>query len=579
MNATQSGLEFAQSLLGEQGIFIDGTAFKTHLGANFFLRLTEAAPESALECLKRTVARWTKEELMQFTDGRREIVWALERIAMWRHLFADAARILLSLGEAENETFSNNASGVFVQLFSPAPASVAPTEASPEERFSVLLEAIESPSKVKRAIALRAYDQALESEHFVRSAGAEHQGLRKEPQLWKPKNYGEWWDAYRRVWTDLSRRMDSFEDDERRIAIDVLLKNFRGLIQNQHLASMVLSTLEELAGQAFSDKKALLGKLVQIIHYEGTKLPTENRKRLERLRDRLTGTDFSALLKRYAGMNLLEDDFDEENRRRDIRNARLEVVAKQAIENQELLRGELEWLVTNQAENGFAFGYELGRKDKGFDLLSLLLDAQESAGENASVYFLGGYFRALYQADRQKWEECLDNIGHSEKLATFLPELTWRSGPLTDRAALRVLNLAINGTIQFTAFRLFAYGSVINELPEETVRKWLHFLLECNNRVAVSICLNLIDYYYLDEKSKHRLPADTTARALTHDALFQKAEEIHSDQMDEYHWTEVGKAFVDRYPRMSLPLADKILQHFGEDETIIGGFTQQRKSF
>ena len=42
--------------------------------------------------------------------------------------------------------------------------------------------------------------------------------------------------------------------------------------------------------------------------------------------------------------------------------------------------------------------------------------------------------------------------------------------------------------------------------------------------------------------------------------------------MDEYHWTEVGKAFASLYPHKSLPLADKILQHFGEDGTIIAGF-------
>ena len=92
----------------------------------------------------------------------------------------------MSLGEAENETYSNNASGVFAGLFSPAPGSVAPTEASPEERFPVLKEALESTSKAKRLLALAASGAALQHGQFIRTIGSEYQGLR-ELTLWTPK--------------------------------------------------------------------------------------------------------------------------------------------------------------------------------------------------------------------------------------------------------------------------------------------------------------------------------------------------------------------------------------------------------
>ena len=105
---------------------------------------------------------------------------ALEKIAVWGKLFQDAARLLLVLGEAENENWGNNASGIFVGLFSPAYGQVAPTECSPQERFVVLKEAMESDSQERRKLALRACSTALETDHFSRMVGAEHQGLRKE---------------------------------------------------------------------------------------------------------------------------------------------------------------------------------------------------------------------------------------------------------------------------------------------------------------------------------------------------------------------------------------------------------------
>ena len=51
-------------------------------------------------------------------EVRRNLVYALERIAMLsKDAFPFVAKSLLILSSAENESFSNNSSGVFVQLF------------------------------------------------------------------------------------------------------------------------------------------------------------------------------------------------------------------------------------------------------------------------------------------------------------------------------------------------------------------------------------------------------------------------------------------------------------------------------
>ena len=232
-----------KEFLGPDGPFGDGEYLKTELGSRFFFALTEADSKAALSCLERTVGSWDRETLLQFTVGRRNVIWALEKIAMQRKLFAGAGKLLLALGEAENEGYSNNASGVFAELFSPGPGKVAPTKASPAERFPVLKEALEAGSKERRTLALRACDTALQSGHFSRIVGAEYQGLRPEDELWVPKTYGELWDAYRCVWKLLEEQLEHLPEDEHKAVVEVLLERARGIGRISELADMVVDTV------------------------------------------------------------------------------------------------------------------------------------------------------------------------------------------------------------------------------------------------------------------------------------------------------------------------------------------------
>ena len=89
-----------KELLGPNGPFQNDENLNTMLGSRFFSALTEADPKSALRCLMRMIGTWDRDALLQFTEGRRHVIWALEKIAMWSDLFTDAARLLLALGEA-----------------------------------------------------------------------------------------------------------------------------------------------------------------------------------------------------------------------------------------------------------------------------------------------------------------------------------------------------------------------------------------------------------------------------------------------------------------------------------------------
>ncbi len=573
---SEAASKIVKTLLGPDGPFQDNEYLKTRLGSRFFLALTEADPKSALRCLMLTLGTWDTENLLQFTIGRRDVIWALEKIAIWREFFVDAARLLLALGEAENESYSNNASGVFAGLFSPGSGRVAPTEASPAERLPVLKETFESDSKERRALALKACNAALESEHFVWGVGAEYQGLRNAPKLWKPETYSELWEAYRQVWQLLSEQLTRLSQDECKEVVDILLGRAEALAKIPNLSDMVVDTVITIVAKGYVSQKEVIETINRILYYDDSydnNLPIETRQRFEQLQGELVGSDFHSLMQRYVGMDLLEDHLETNKDGVDRVQLHLEKLAQQAAEDPTRLQAELSWLVTTEAKNGYKFGYELGERDNGFCLLPILLDAQRNAVDNASVYFLGGYFRVIFEKDLPQWEEQLDALVEDTKLNVMIPDLTHRSG-LTDRAGIRLLNLAQNGIIGINHFGTFVYGKVIENLSEKVFTTWIEFLLSFMDKSAISIALNLYHRYYDHRKSNIVLSRDLTFRLLTHPLLFGELDKGLFNQMTDYHWTEIGKEFVQLYPERNLELAKIMLAHFGEKRSIVGNYSK-----
>ena len=571
-----------EDLLGPNGPFRDDEYLKTRLGSRFFIALAEADPKSALRCLMRTIGTWDKDTLFQFTTGRRDVVWALEKIAMKRELFADAARLLLALGEAENEGWSNNASGVFAGLFSPGRGRVAPTEALPAERLPVLKEAFESGSKERRLLAVKACNEGLEFDRFSRLSGAEYRGLRNDIDFWEPKTYGELFDVYRQIWCLLSEQVARLPKDEREEAIGILIQRASHLAKRPNLSDMVIDTLQMLSDKIYVDNRLLIKIVVEFLHGNGKDLPDDIRHRWERLRDQLVGSDFHSMMQRYVAMNLLVDAVDENENYLEEGHPQIHILAQQAVEEPHLLQSELQWLVTTEAHNGYAFGYQLGKRDNGFVMLPVLLNAQRKAVENASPFFLGGYFRALFENNITEWEKQLDALVEDNRLNVLVAELTYLSG-LTDRAGLRLLKLAKSEIMDIKYFASFFGKRLTDSLSEKVFIEWIAFLLDCSDNLAVSIALKLYYFYYIHDKQEPTPPRDLTFQLLTRPTLFEnlpvlyKSLQLGHSMTDDY-WTEIANVFIDLYPEKDLEFVEQVVPHFGKKGTIFGEFDTETSS-
>ena len=565
--AAPNGPEFAKKMLTDGGVISNYELLNTDLGGRFFLALTEVDPDSALRTAQRVLGNKSRDDLLGFQQGRRAMIDALKRMAVWKQLFQPAARLLLALGEAETESWSNNASGEFADLFSLGIREVASSEAPPSERLLVLEEALASTSPERRRLGLQACRRALSGD-FSRTIGAEFQGIRREPELWNPSTYDEWYGSYRPIWELAAESSTHLEGEEKQLAVEVLLSTARNVIKAEWLVDMVINTIRGLASDQLVDRRVLINATTTILHYDGKRMGTEARRKLEELEQELSPNDFGSRMERYVAMELLEDRFDTEGNYVDQAQPRVEELAEEVIHAPLLLNTEMHWLVTERAAAGHRFGYELGKRDTDSAFLQPTLDALSAAGNKAGLSFVGGYLRALAERDPEEWESLLDVLSQDAVRAGWMVELTWRSGRLSEQSSQRLLRLIHEGTIAPETLRVFTYGALVRSLSLEDFASWVNELLKIDEAYGAAAALDLLVMY-------GGLPKELTLSILCHPSWFRSTSGNQIQAHDRFWWASTAESLCKLHPDVALELAGLLLQHFGETGTVADGFADE----
>lgn len=589
--SSPAATQIVEKLLGPNGIYRDISFLNSKTGADFFLTLSKASPKPAIRCLERLIDEQSKEKLLAFDKGRRQIVWALERMAEWKDLFSDAARILLRLGEAETESYSNNASGIFVDLFSNAYGEVAPSEAAPEDKIPILREAFNSSSKERRALAIKACDKALEIDHFSRMHGTHSETFHRSPNRWIPKTWDEWFDAYRSIWNLVLEVINSLPEDERKEAAGVLLRNSFGVGKAPALVEMAISTIRDLLDNTYLEKNDVLENLTEFLWRDNERkkrgMPAMDagvKQKWEEFSKEIAPKDFSSLLQRYIAIDIHVEKYSEETGfATDLTKPIIEDLAQQALKNPEILEPEFDWLITEKAKRAYDLGYELGRADEEFSFLVKLIEIYitNDKRENLSPALLGGYLRALREKSEIGWENILDNLADITKIKRFIPSLTQASG-LTERGAIRIVDLFQKGEITFWELNRFQFGLQVQILSENTLKKWIEFLLSQTDAYAVNIALNYLHQYYVHDSSsknkKLKLPKNLAFKALTHKTIFDPYQAERFDQMGTFYWKLVAGKYINLFPNKSLKFAEFLIKNFGKDGCLNRGSDEAPKS-
>ena len=348
--------EYAKEILRSFLSSFDFKALNSSRGSEIFLSLSKADHSHAMDVLNKILSSCSREQLLDFSAGRRNIVWALAKIAWWKDTFASAASLLLKLADAENETWSNNATGTFVSLFQ---TFLGGSELAVWERYVVLKVALSSGNQNFQNLAIKAVAATLNLSHAFRTGGADEQGIIIPPPEWNPKSRK---DVDRAVYSSFELIENAVLLPNKEIqlsALRLILSRARELIQFGFL-DQVLSKFS-LIRKDYPELEAELIRTVEdIIHYDAKGLPVSTVEQVQTFRDKLIGNSYHDLMVRYVMVDLLEDHLEDGQT---ALNDKLKDLASKAICSPALLEIELNWLISSQAENAFFFGRVLGDID------------------------------------------------------------------------------------------------------------------------------------------------------------------------------------------------------------------------
>lgn len=517
----------------------------TKVGSEIFLSLAKADHMSAIETLERILGPLSREKLLEFATGRRNVVWALQKIGWWQDSFHRTVRLLLKLADAENETWSNNATGTFTQFFQ---TFLGGTCVPAWERHSILEEALILGNKSLQKLVLKGLNAAFNLLHATRNMVGEEQGTVVVPAEWNPRSREDLRKSVTSALKILDKAIVLPDSEIQTEATKVFLSHVRILLASG-FKDEVMERLRIINKIPELDKE-LVKTVERVIHYDSEKLPEDVIAVVRDFREKLIGGDFHGLMKRYVKSQLVQDQLKENREKVDgiVRN-----LAEESMKFPEKLMNELKWLVTQEAENGYIFGKFLAELDTECYWLDIILQATKDS-ESPSAYFLGGYLSSVKMRNTPFWEKILQQCYGDEILKKLLLEIIWRSGT-SDESAKLLIKMLKNQEIKPQEISLFNYGAWFSGVSASTFVEFLVTYHKIEDGKYAPVVLGMIDQYTDQHPSILTDAKDILLEYLMSPTIFEK-----HDTMTMYYWEKLSKKMMVRFDDTVPYFLDSILQ-------------------
>jgi hypothetical protein len=182
LNRTTTAAQVARHLCRVGGPLDSFEAIQDEGNASVINYLAQVDARATGDLLTRVLDTTSIDKLRELEGfARGEIREAVQRIAFLPETFEIGADLLLKLALAENESWANNCTGQFKQLF---PARLADTAADGQARLQLLDKLIARDDPELNKLVVGALESGAKVMHFCRSVGIESHGLRPALQPW-----------------------------------------------------------------------------------------------------------------------------------------------------------------------------------------------------------------------------------------------------------------------------------------------------------------------------------------------------------------------------------------------------------
>lgn len=234
-------------ILGDEGPFRSLESIADGRASRLLVQLAIISPGDVAKHLSGLINAASDDQLRNLKSIRRDLVWTLEKLVWHSATFELAADLLLRLAVAENETWSNNSSGIWLSLFGPM---LPATAAKPETRMSYLERVAADPHPAVRKLAAQAAAAAIDVRGGIVIVSGELQGGVIVERRGTPQTYEDLWD-YLRSGIGMLRAMVGDPDSSvREVAEKALVDAMHPMLENQAVRDTLFNALASLPTDA-----------------------------------------------------------------------------------------------------------------------------------------------------------------------------------------------------------------------------------------------------------------------------------------------------------------------------------------
>jgi hypothetical protein len=216
--------------------------------SSLLVQMAIVSSDETLAHISSLIRNASDEQLRTTKPTRRSLVWALEKLVWHRRTFPEAADTLLRLAQVEIETFGNNATGTWIELFG---LMLPGTAALPAERAAYLRSVALSSESDTRQLAVRAAARGLSIHEFIAISGEIQGGV-----IVEPRGAPASWDdvlEYQATMIQLLRSLvDDSSNEVAEAALNELIRAIGPLIDKHDLRPVLNDSLQSLSADALS---------------------------------------------------------------------------------------------------------------------------------------------------------------------------------------------------------------------------------------------------------------------------------------------------------------------------------------
>lgn len=493
-------------------------------GARYWKAFSMGAPQDAALHIEDLLRHAPLDQRIQLSgEARGTIVWRLAELAWKRATFRSAMCALAYLAEAENENWGNNATSEFLLRYQ---ILLGATSVPYKERLEVLAELLELQRPTIDRLVLRAVSRCGEVTHFSRFDSPSGRDSPPEPE-YMPASIESDVRAGLGLFSKLiAKKFSHLENDiidaigemSQLLGADSLYLDFIKIIESvkdaypaarEGLRRVVHAFLEQ-AEQFNEDHGGAHHAALQRLYSE-----LRDSSLLARLQENLSESPFSA-----------RGTADQE--------AAVRALAVEMSELRDYQSPEWRWLLSGEAQNGYALGEALAQLEAQDELCEFL----SSPPDTGDMRLFGSYFHALRRRFGEAWydrwfaETAIPESSRGE----FLIEVAWRAG-LTNSSARSLAAVLARSRQDRPTVSMLGYGSWSNQLDKESLKILLDVLLQQGHFLVSLIII------------EHRLRSRMEEYEFWEGALLSlviRPDLIRLEHAHAYHWRNAAVMLLSR---------------------------------